>query len=68
MKKSIINIVLLLVLGLFLGCVPVRADVIWSPTQMVYEVIRENIVVVLIAIVVIVLVTIGVLRYLKKDK
>ena len=67
MKRSIKNVLLMLVCGLFLGTIPVYADVIYSPVDILMDSFG-TVVVVGGAIVLLVAVTAGLLAYLKKTK
>ena len=67
MKRSIKNVLLMLVCGLFLGAIPVYADVIYSPVDILMDSFG-TVAVVGGAIVLLVAVTVGLLAYLKKTK
>ena len=67
MKRNVKNVLLMLVCGLFLGAVPVSADVIFSPVDIIMGSL-DTVLVVGGAIVLLVVVTVALLAYLKKKK
>ncbi len=67
MKRSIKNVLAMLVCGLFLGDIPVYADVIYNPVDILMDSFG-TVLVVGGAIAVLVAVTVGLLAYLKKTK
>jgi len=67
MKRSIKNTVIMLLCGVVFGVVPVQADVIYNPIDIIVDSFG-TVLVVGGAIVLIVAVTVGLLAYLKKTK